>query len=462
MTRSLTLLCPTMVLVLLVGSLTGGCTERRRRARVQDEALVAKHVGREPTKPEHKLAIEFGDTVELIGYDLDGKAVERGKPFTITWHWKVNKPLGEGWKQFTHLLDGDGVSRVNLDENRKLFRALPAADWKSGQYVRDPQVVTIPSDWRSKGIELRIGFWRDDERMPIIEGPHDKEDRALAFKATVGTRLEPKKEKPGASTPTLVVRQREVEIKLDGALAESDWADAASTGPFVNTMTGEAGSFPVTAKALFDDEALYLAFDVKDDFLKSDFTKLDEHLWEQDTVELMVDPDGDGRNYFEMQVSPRGVVFDTRYDAPRDPRPFGHVDWNSELTSGVALRGKLDDDADDEGYTVEARIPWTAFAHGPTKASPPTAGTRFRANLFVMDRQEKGQRAVGWSAPLVGDFHTLARFGTLQFGEPPEVKPATTEGEKPKPVLPTASAPKPGGPVKPTGIVEPGQTKPTP
>jgi hypothetical protein len=129
----------------------------------------------------------------------------------------------------------------------------------------------------------------------------------------------------------------------------------------------------------------------------------------------MFDPDGDARNYFELQVSPRGVHFDTRYDAPRDPRPFGHVDWSSQVQSGVRLNGSLDDATPDVGYTVELRVPWSAFAAGETPASPPAAGDTWRINFFVMDARERGQRAVGWSAPMVGDFHTLAKFGRVVF-----------------------------------------------
>jgi hypothetical protein len=147
----------------------------------------------------------------------------------------------------------------------------------------------------------------------------------------------------------------------------------------------------------------------------------------------MFDPDGDARNYFELQVSPRGVHFDTRYDAPRDPRPFGHVDWSSQVRAGVSLQGKLDDNDPDVGYTVELRVPWSAFEVGEPAAKKPTAGDTWRINFFVMDARDKGQRAVGWSAPMVGDFHTLAKFGRVVFPEPleaPPNTPASTTGAK--------------------------------
>jgi hypothetical protein len=60
-------------------------------------------------------------------------------------------------------------------------------------------------------------------------------------------------------------------------------------------------------------------------------------------------------------------------------------------------------------------IPWTAFATGEPPAKPPAAGTIWRINFFVMDARERGQRAVGWSPPRVGDFHILEKFGRVQF-----------------------------------------------
>ena len=99
----------------------------------------------------------------------------------------------------------------------------------------------------------------------------------------------------------------------------------------MNTVNGNAGDFNATVRTLWNDEKLFVGFSVADDFIHNDLEGRDAHLWEQDCVEIMVDPDGDGRNYFEIQVSPTGQIFDTRYDARRQPQPFGHMDWNPEV-----------------------------------------------------------------------------------------------------------------------------------
>jgi hypothetical protein len=37
-----------------------------------------------------------------------------------------------------------------------------------------------------------------------------------------------------------------------------------------------------------------------------------------------------------------------------------------------------------------------------------------------MDARPNGQRAVGWSPPRIGDFHTLDKFGRVVFPEDPK------------------------------------------
>jgi len=157
---------------------------------------------------------------------------------------------------------------------------------------------------------------------------------------------------------------------------------------------------------------------VHDALLRASHTNRDDHLWEQDCVELMIDPDGDEKNYFEIQVSPRGVVFDTRYDSRRMPQPFGHLDWDSRIRIGVSPRGDLDDKEADAGYTVEMAIPWQAFSLDGKPLDPPRIGDEWRANLYIMDLIEDRQQAAAWSPLGIGDFHVPRRFGILAFEGP--------------------------------------------
>ena len=79
------------------------------------------------------------------------------------------------------------------------------------------------------------------------------------------------------------------------------------------------------------------------------------------------------------------------------------------------MRGKLNDDEADQGYTAEIAIPWGALSVGDQKQAAPKPGETFRMNFYVMDARKEGMRAVGWSPPRVGDFHVPDRFGKLVF-----------------------------------------------
>ncbi len=384
---------------------------------------VAAYVSKAPPSPDHVLDLNFGGRLELLGYDLEQSAWRRGQTMRVTWYWHSVAPTGEGWKLFTHVEDPASGRVLNQDGNGTIRWLYGPEHWRAGQFIRDVQELHLPDDWEAEHASLYVGAWRGDDRMSVVGGEKDGDDRALAVTVPVrGARPEA----PGR-VPRLAVVQTKRPPRLDGSLRDPEWAYANATPKLVETRTGGAAAFEATAKLLWDARYLYVGVDVKDGLLRASDTKRDSRLWEQDCVELMVDPDGDGRRYFEIQVSPRGVVFDTRYDSRREPKPFGHVDWDSRARVGVSATGGLDDRIADAGYTVEIAIPWQAFSLESDRSVRAAVGDQWRANLYVMDLTGDGQRAAAWSAPGTGDFHVPARFGILTFEGPPEDMLGTTE-----------------------------------
>jgi hypothetical protein len=183
-----------------------------------------------------------------------------------------------------------------------------------------------------------------------------------------------------------------------------------------------APELPVSGHAnlLWDANALYVGFEVRDANVRGGWPagSRDAHLWERDTVEMMIDPDGDGDNqdYYELQVNPQNLVFDSQFDGYNAPKggpsgPFGHEEWSAALESAVRVHGTLDDPTDrDQGYTVELRLPWSSLAKA--KQSPPAPGDTWRMNFYAM----KDNGGVGWSPILgQGNFHRASRFGRVRW-----------------------------------------------
>jgi hypothetical protein len=419
------------------------CVGGKKGAAAEDKERLKSYIlDAPPSDIPHKLDVNFENKIRLIGYRAEPAMAKPGTEVKLTYYWKCEDPLDDGWQLFTHV-QADGSERAeNLDNVGPLRelkgdrQVLSPDKWERGKVYIDEQSYRVPDTVSGESITVYLGVYKGDTRLKIQSGPNDGGNRAIVATLKTGRpKVEPPKktEFPVLSVPKMAKGDT---IVIDGKSDDKAWGAAASTGPFVDVGTGRASSFPVQGRALltWDDANLYVFFDVTDPDLNGPFTDPKSQpkewtatgqpmLWTKDTVELMIDPDGDGDNvnYYELQINPQNKVFHSQFDTKNMPRgsgdfgPFGHEDWDPKLKSAVVVRGTLDNHGDkDQGYTVEAAIPWTAFAKG-AKQLPPKHGDAWRMNLYAM--QDNG--GVSFSPILgQGNFHTAPRFGRMIWVEP--------------------------------------------
>lgn len=401
---------------ILLFALLAACTTDVEPLTPAQRQAVAAFVSTFPPSPQRRLEVDFGGKLKLLGYDLGREPWRSGETIRVTWHWQTLKPLGKGWRLVTQI--GDGARTIEQDGNSSLRWLYGPDRWRLGEYVRDTQELYLPDDWAGDTAKLFLSVRRGDERLPVSGDRSDEQGRLLA--ATIQTTPSKAALVGEDAVPYVSVVQTKRSPRLDGSLEDPVWSFARTTRAFVETREGGPASLQASAKLLWDSRYLYVGVVVQDALLRATHREHDEHLWEQDCIELMLDPNGDGKDYFEIQVSPRGTVFDTRYDSRRVPRPFGHVDWDSRVRVAVSARGELDDKERDAGYTVEIAVPWQAFSLDQKAAAPPAIGDEWRANLYVMDLLDDRQQAAAWSSLGIGDFHVPRRFGILAFEGQPE------------------------------------------
>jgi hypothetical protein len=399
------------------------CVEQDEDKPTADDLTVAKQnlLSTAPV-PRYPVNADLDGKVVFLGMDVEPLPAEPGKELKLTQYWKVVTPPGDGWKTFTHV-EGPGKQNYINADHVPIQGKYPVASWKAGDIIRDAHTVRMPDAWTYPVVEVYVGLWRGATRMPVKSGAHDGEGRVLAASIPVRAvnAAEPRKR--------YVARLVQKAPKLDGKLDDPAWAEAPSTGPFVNTLTGGpvAPVMKTEAKLVWDKKNLYVAFDNSDDDVWTDLNKRDDKLWTEEADELMIDADGNGRTYIELQVAPNGNIFDTYLPAPRryedtiDPKlkPFS---WNSKMIAKVHVDGTLNKrDDKDKGWTVELAIPLEDVKGMDDKSAvrlPPEPGDVWRINMFRMDVPKgKPQQASGWSPPMVGDFHALGRFGELVFAD---------------------------------------------
>ncbi len=351
----------------------------------------------------HALGFEGGAQVHDI---VTPERIEPGSSFSVSWQapgaaglrarvgaW----PPRPGSRQVA--LGGVGAPAVQGPaDDRVRFVELTLSE--------SPTTVelTLPAPWHPRQVLLTLELLDGDTRVPAIDGPRRNDGIAQLALVDVVPRPVEVVAAPMIAPPT-----------LDGRLDDSGWASAIAY-PMVHSLHGEPyRARPGTVRWAWDTQALYVAAEIEDPDVWSDYRAHDDPLWNQEVFEVFVFGDDRRREYLELQVSPRGVTFDARFDRYRKGEPG----WNGTWRSAVDLRGStLDDRGDrDRGWSVELSIPWAEICAHTEVVCPVTEGTTLRINAFRFERPAKGS-AVGLavSPPLVADFHAPENSAVLELG----------------------------------------------
>ena len=187
-------------------------------------------------------------------------------------------------------------------------------------------------------------------------------------------------------------------VRLDGALDEPAWAEAASAAGFVQQRptAGAPASQATAARVLYDGAALYVGMRMDDDQpgqIDARLGRRDDYI-ETDWASVMIDSYADGRTAFLFRVNPAGVRADRLLFDDVNGDPSWDAVWD------VATR------RDEGGWTAEFQIPLSQlrFAGG---AGDQTWGVNFQRIHF-----RTGETSF-WAPILPSDQGFVSRFGSL-------------------------------------------------
>lgn len=207
---------------------------------------------------------------------------------------------------------------------------------------------------------------------------------------------------------------------IDGRLDEAAWERAPAI-ELIDCETAGPARFLTKARLLHDDAFLYVAFELEDDYAWGTVGERDGPIWDEECVEVFLDPGGVGHYYFELNVSPKNVIYDSIILNRRTPEApskgfYGIPEWTmTGMRTGVFVEGELDEPSGVSGWTVEYAIPFEILYGLPNR--PPQPGDTWRVNLYRIDTPEPGGKRehYAWSPTGRSAFHVPWRFGYLRF-----------------------------------------------
>lgn len=184
-------------------------------------------------------------------------------------------------------------------------------------------------------------------------------------------------------------------IELDGRLNETAWQQALTVSGFTISGSEELASNQTSMAVVRDDQALYVGVRCQEermDSLKAEISGPDARVWHDDCVEIFVDANHDHKSFMQFAVNSVPARFDGK---------SGAETWDAEWEAGA--------DTDEDGWTVEVRIPFASM-----EAEPPAEGDVWALNV-CRERLATGTRELHNWANVQGNFHRPWLFGHLYF-----------------------------------------------
>jgi hypothetical protein len=170
-----------------------------------------------------------------------------------------------------------------------------------------------------------------------------------------------------------------------------------------DTVTGFEPDQITWFKTAWVPGELRVFFHAEDNDAWASLTEHDAPLYQEEVVEIFLDPFGDLESYFEIEINPLNAVCDLVLRKTRSGWRKNFA-WHCEdLLTIVTKR--------DDAWTVEISIPFASLA--PDLSA---AGKSWRANFCRIDRPKNSQRELSaWSPTGRPFFHVQQKFGYLDF-----------------------------------------------
>jgi len=139
----------------------------------------------------HRLDVDFGGRLRLLGYRLNTDTTAPGERLVVTAYWQALAPFEDNWTVFVHLLGENGAIVAQRDTYPGLGR-LPTPAMTPGQTFADTYTLEVPiTAYAPDAATLRIGLVNPDGvRVPASDSTGRRLGDGVAL-ASVSVRARP-------------------------------------------------------------------------------------------------------------------------------------------------------------------------------------------------------------------------------------------------------------------------------
>jgi len=129
-----------------------------------------------PITPAVALPLDFGNRLELIGYEVRKPIVQPGKNIRLTTYWRAKDRGVEPLSFFVHVLDAQGAIAAQWDGySYSPYYVRP------GDIIAQVHFIPLPANLSEGTYRLELGLYHSttDERIPPTTAGRAIADRVL-------------------------------------------------------------------------------------------------------------------------------------------------------------------------------------------------------------------------------------------------------------------------------------------
>jgi len=207
-------------------------------------------------------------------------------------------------------------------------------------------------------------------------------------------------------------------IKIDANWDNPQWKNI----PVID-ITNYMGPVPkfqpeVHAKIMYDENNLYLIYNVHDRYVRCITNKINGPVWEDAAVEFFFAPDSNfPLLYFNLEMNCGGTALMHYNLVPRKESKQLDIEDIKKIEIAHSLPQIIDPEMSNPVvWTLEYRIP-IAMLEKYSKVTHPKKGVEWRANLYKIAENNSNHHYMTWSVVENDkpDFHLPQFFGKLKF-----------------------------------------------
>jgi len=126
------------------------------------EASPPELGGTEGGNIPNPISVNFGDRMELVGYDLDRRAVHPGEAVTLALYWRGLRRMDVNYTISAQLVDA-GQRKAAQHDSWPLDGAAPTAAWEPGQVLADKYILAVAQDTPAGVYNVRLAVYVFEE-----------------------------------------------------------------------------------------------------------------------------------------------------------------------------------------------------------------------------------------------------------------------------------------------------------